>query len=349
MAAARRVHASAIYGSLLTATLAVSAGAGVILDGLHGYYVGTLIGVSVLVVGGILYLYRQEGLPVYSGRMSVLQEMRRHPQVLSFAGALYLLSFTSPLADLVARYAVLHSGGLRSAGLFQAAFGIALALRTVVRSSFSVFLMPTVNRKADAKEKFQKTVEFLRALAIITGLMGLPLVLFPDVWLVLLYSPRFVPASPYVYLFVCAIIVQLFGAAALALLVGLDRIGTYVGVFLAGDLATATISWWLVPILGFNGAGIAFLLNGVLVFSLSAWALWSKYRMNMPKAMGSLPWCVLAFVAAAGAVANLLHSNSLDATAAKVLFGLILAGLMVASTRRDSGNLLQGFWRSRRS
>lgn len=347
MAAARRAHAAAIYGCVGAIALAILAGGGVVLDGLRGYYLGNLIGAFAVVADGILFLHKQEDLRVFGSRISVLQELRRHPQVLSFAGALYLLSFTSPLADLIARYAVLHSGGLRSAGLFQAAFGMALALRAVVRSSFAVYLMPTVNRTAGAQEKFQKTVEFIRALSVITGLMALPLVLFPELWLSLLYSPKFAAASPSVYVFVCAIIMQLFGSAAVALLVGLDHIGTYVMVFLAGDLATAAVSWWLVPILGFNGAGMAFLLDGVLVLGLTAWVLWSKYGMKMHNAMGSLPWWTLALLAVAGAAATRMRSSSLEITVAKVLVGLVLAGVMLAATRRGDG-VLQGFWRLRR-
>jgi len=247
---------------------------------------------------------------------------------------LYVASFTTPLADLVARLAVLRVGGLPAVGLFQAAIGLALALKTVIRASFAVYFMPAVNRRSDTKEKFGETVEFIQALSVITGIMAVPLVLFPELWLTLLYSRTFAQVSPYVWLFALAVVVQLFGAATQMLIAGLDHIGTFALAFVAGDLVTGALSWWLVPHIGIYGVGIAMLLNGLFMFAVGAWKIWSKHRLKIHEAVGSSTLLTLGAIAAGGTTANVLHSDSAPAIGARVLVGLVLVGLVFASAAR---------------
>src|SRR5262249_50288423 len=155
-----------------------------------------------------------------------------HPKVISFALSLYLVSFSMPIAYLIARYAVLNSQGLEGAGLLQSAMALSLALTMVMRQGNMLFLTPAMNRVGKAEEKFREAVEFLRAFSMVIALFAAPLVLFPDWWLPLFYSRRFIAASPYVYVFVLAQALELLAGIVLALLVGLDRIGTQLWVTL---------------------------------------------------------------------------------------------------------------------
>src|SRR5262249_36577801 len=153
---------------------------GALVLGLAGYYWGNLIATIAIVGGGIMYLERKEHVRTAGRSSSLGAAFRRYPEIVSFSTTLYVISFTSPLADLVARYAVLHQGGLVAAGLFQAAIGLAFAMRTVVRSAFAVLLMPSVNRHAPISEKVERSVEFTKAISITAGVLALPLVLCPD-------------------------------------------------------------------------------------------------------------------------------------------------------------------------
>ncbi len=346
VAAAQRARASAFYGFYVAASIAALAAGGAVWKGLRGYYWGNLIALLLVASGGVLYLRWREGLGIHRTQLSVYDELRSYPKVVGFAAALYVASFTGPMADLVARYAVLHSGGIAAVGLFQAAIGIAIAMRTVVRSSFAIFLTPAVNRRTEVSDKLEKSVEFLKALSIATGIMALPLVLFPDVFLFLLYSRKFVVAGPYVYLYVVAIMMQLFGAVNQALLVGLNRIGAYATTFVIGDLATALLSWWLVPHLGFNGVGIALLSNGVIVFGLTAYRLWSTHQVKIHEAMGVLPIGTVALVAATGGAATFFTANTPSIVVGKMLACAILGSMLLVSAPHKGSNVFSSLWNS---
>ena len=152
-----------------------------------------------------------------------------------------------------------------------------------------LFLMPAMNRIGRAEEKFQEAIEYLRAFSLVLALVAVPLVLFPDWWLPLLYSRRFLAAAPYVYLFVLAQTLKLLSGIVLAVLVGLDHIGTQVWVTLCGLASLAAIAWILAPRYGIAGVGVATLFDGLLVFALAAWRLWAHTRLSVPRAMGWPP------------------------------------------------------------
>lgn len=191
MAAAQRLRASALYGLLIAVALAVLSGAGVVLAGLKGYYVGNLLALVGLAAGGAFWFSRREGLWAPSGRINLWREMRRYPKVLNFAAALYVISFAFPMAYLIARYALLSAHGLEATGLLQSAMALGLALTAVMRPANALFLTPALNRNEEGSKKFHKAANYLRVLALIIGIAALPLVLFPDWWLLILYSRRF--------------------------------------------------------------------------------------------------------------------------------------------------------------
>ena len=331
MAAVRRTRAAAVYGFLVTAAAAGLAAVGVVVFGLRGYYAGGVLGVSVIAAGGIVFLFRTEGLRI---RWISLREWAWFRNVAGFSAALYLVSFTTPLADLIARLAVLRAGGLPTVGLFQAGVGMALALKTVIRGSFGIYFMPAINRKTDVGEKLAETARFARALSIIIATIALPLVLFPGTWLSLLYSREFVQVSSYVWVFTVGTVLQLFGATAQNLLTGLDHIGTFALACLAGDVATAALSWWLVPRVGLYGVGIAMASSGALLFVLGAWRVWAAHRLKLYAAVGRYVLAALIAVAAAGVTATLFSSGSAADTAGKLIVGVALWGVVLAAARR---------------
>lgn len=331
MAAVRRARASAVYGFLVTAGSAGLAVAGVAIFGLRGYYAGGVLGTSLAAAGGIVFLFKAEGLRL---RWIPPRQLAWYGNVAGFSAALYLVSFTTPLADLVARLAVLRVGGLPTVGLFQAAVGMALALKTVIRGSFAIYFMPAINRKTDVREKLAETAAFARALSIITATIALPLVLFPGIWLSLLYSRAFVHVSSYVWVFTAATVLLLFGAAAQNLLTGLDHIGTFALACLAGDVATAGLSWWLVPRLGLYGVGIAMASSGSLLFLVGAWRVWSAHRLKLHAAVGRYALAALAAVAAAGVTGSVPSFDSAAGMAVKLLIGVALWGLVLVAARR---------------
>lgn len=333
LAAARRVRGSALMGVLSAASLAVASVTGILVAGLAGFYAGSVVGASVLVVGALLYLRRREGLPVREGPVRVIEEIRRYPAVVNLAGSLYLTAFTAPLAYLVARYAVVRTAGITEAGLLQAAMGPALALGAVLRSSNALFLTPAVNRRGDGGEKLRSAVEFQRALSVVAAILALPIVLFPGWWLRLLYSDGFVVASPYVYLFVLGEMLLLLAGVNQALVIGLDDIRTHLAVSLGGHAAIILTSLWLVPKYGIGGVAAALLANSLVIMVVTMARLSATHRMAVCRTAGWVPAVAMLAVGAAGVVAVYTEQDTPISLLLKAAACVVVGGLGVGAFR----------------
>jgi antigen flippase len=347
IAAARRMHASAAYGAYSAAILALLCTGGVLLAGLRGYYLGNLVALAALALGGLWYLAKREKLAIFARGVSLWHEMRRSPEVINFAISLYVVSFSMPVAYMIARYAVLNSRGLEEAGLLQSAMALSLALAAVMRQAGTTFLIPAMNRAGKAEEKFHEAVEYMRAFSLVIAVVAVPLVLFPDWWLPLLYSRRFLDASPYVYLFVLGKTLELLAGIILAVLVGLDHIGTQAWIALCSLASLAVVAWLLVPRYGIAGVGIAVVLYGLLIFALAAWRLWTLHRFSMLRAMGWLPVGVVLLIGACGMLAVRFPSNSAGSTLMKGAICLFLAFLGLKILRDRDGSFARN-WVHRR-
>ena len=340
LAAARRVRDSALLGLVTAIALAAASISGILLAGLYGYYLGNVITVVALAFAGMFYLARAEGMRRPKEPVNPLKEVMRYPQTLSFAGALYVISFTTPLAYLVARYAIVRNGGFEAAGLMQAAMGLSLALRTVMRSSNALFLTPAMNRLGESGHKFQNAVEFSRGLALTIGIVALPMVLFPDWGLRVLYSSRFTTAAPFVFVFVLAESVQLIGGVNQALLIGLNYIGTHVTIAVMADISVAAISWWLVPHYGIGGVAIALLFSPVLAFVLTSLRLRFGPKMAIHRDIGWLPFYVIAVIGIAGAVVSWSGSNTITVILLKASFWFAFAFSLLKMITKGNTNLV---------
>jgi O-antigen/teichoic acid export membrane protein len=268
----------------------------------------------------------------------------RRSQLISFAVSLYLISFSLPVAHLIARYAVLNSQGLKGAGLLQSAMALSLALTAVMRMSNMLYLVPVMNRVGEAQEKFHAAMEYLRTFSLLIAIVAVPMVLFPDWWLPLLYSRSFLDASPYVYIFVLAQTLQLLaGIVVGGLLVGLGHIGTQVWVTLSGLASLTVIAWLLVPRYGIAGVGLAILFDGLLVFMLSAWRLWSLHRFAIPRAMGFLPVGAILLIASCGAIATRFPSDTAGTILVKGVICLFLAFVGLKILRDKDGSFARSW------
>ena len=334
IASTRRTRTAGFYGLVNVAALAVLSTVGVAIGGVQGYYAGGLAVISALTIGGFIYLSRSEGVAI--GRPQTgLQQLRRCRGVAGFAASLYVMSFALPAAHLLARYAILRVSGLEAAGLLQSAMALGLAFAMVMRQSNALLLTPAMNRNTPPDQKFREAADYLRTFSLVAGAVALPLVLFPDMWLYILYSPRFLTAAPYAYLFVLAQVFQLFAGVALGVLVGLDRIGTQLSVTLTGLAVMAFLSWSLAPTMGIAGIGAAFLAEGVLVLVLSTWTLWRRSRFAILKNAEWLPVAVLAVLAVTGAVAARYRSVAAEAFGIKLAtWALLTAGSVAFAWRR---------------
>ena len=267
MAALER-HRQSALAAFFTAVLTV-AGAylGVRTGGLVGLFIANGVVLAVTVVGMHLYLSRRANLGVDRSvtPASSVHVLRAQPGLSSFAGSMYVLALTSPLAYLLARSTLLSTRGETDAGLVAAAYGIAVAVRLVLNQANGLYLTPLVNRDTAKAERLAAVAEYLRVLIVLVALALLAIALFPRQWLLLLYSVQFTDAVPLVTLFLLAEGILLVAGVYQALLIGFDDISGFLTSTVMGQLAIIALASVLVPEMGGAGVATAFLVGNAVI------------------------------------------------------------------------------------
>ena len=299
MAASQRVRAAATYGLATTVVLSLVSAGATAWDGLRGYYIGTLGALLAVFAGGAWYMRRVR--TGSSWLQNPLADLTRYRTAAGSAAVMYMSSLSAPVADLIPRYVITQTQTLEATGLLQAAFGIALAVRNVVRPSFALFLTPTLNRRTPPAQKLRDAAAFTRVMLTLTTIMALLIVLYPSFWLATLYTSKFVAVAPWVFLFLFAITVQQIGAVYVALLFALEELRLFVLIAVGGDILTCVVTALMVPTFGIPAVAIGLLADGVVLCVASEWLLRRRHRLNLTRAAGPLTIVTLASILGLGA------------------------------------------------
>mgnify|MGYP003385613089 FL=1 len=163
------------------------------------------------------------------------------------------------------RYAVLEQFGEAEAGFLQAGMAVALLMSAVLSPLNGLFFTPRVNRAGPKEEKFQVAVEFQKQMAMILTILSIPALLFPHVLLSLAFSPKFLVAAQYMFLFMLWQSFTMFAGIYQALLIGLDDMVPYTVLSCMGSILAACSAVILVPQYGVIGAASGFVAASALV------------------------------------------------------------------------------------
>lgn len=340
-AAAQRFRASSVLVIVTNAAMLIAISIGVFFGRVQGLYIG-MVTAGVIVTGGtIVYLRRNLGLSLFNPTASISQELKRSPEIVSFSLIIYIATFTYSLSFLVARYSLLRNFGELEAGLLQGAIGIAMAMGLVLGPVNGLYLTPIMNRNIDKEHKFQTATEFQRKLIVILCVAAIPAALFPKLLLTILLSPKFGPASQFVYLFlVWQSIAQLAGVNQ-ALLIGFDDLRAYALITCLGFGALAFFSWLLVPRLAIVGVAVAFIISGTVIFLLTSVRLKSKHGFSFPAKLVSLVSYVLAVILFTGMIAGRHQEWDLATAAFKVvLYAIFGLSLFFFLSKEEKGAVL---------
>jgi O-antigen/teichoic acid export membrane protein len=256
-AAAMQPVTSAVWDAITAAIISGAVVIGILLAGVNGYFVGTLMGCVVVSTTYYSYLARRFGVSLVGKPSSVRSFLKANASFVELSLTSYIGSFVTPLALLVVRLTTLHSLGIAAAGILQAAIGVSLAINLLLNPLNGLLLTPLVNRTLADSNKFQATRQFQQKLLLAIAIVALPPIVFPDLTVLALYSSRFVEAADSLYLFVLSQAIMQVNGIATALMIGLDRLKAYAAVMVTGTAIHAALALLLVPRLGILGAGVA--------------------------------------------------------------------------------------------
>lgn len=288
LASAKGYGASAFYALMLSMASVIAAYGGIRFAGIPGLYYGNLVVGMAAAVGAIGYLWARLRLAPHTRGFRLRDELRRHPDIVSFSAVFYVLAFAQPLSLLIARYTVLKNLGLVEAGYFQAAFAISSVVTMVLVHAIRLYLWPVANRSIPKIEKFRTANDFQRSCTFLGLCAALPLVLFPREVTILLFSPAFVAVNPYLFVFVIADYLLLGALVYQSVVVGVDDLRNFLSTSLFAHLCLAVLAGILAPYYGLWGVAWALIASRSALLLLTILVLRRRHGFAMPGSLAGL-------------------------------------------------------------
>lgn len=333
LASAQKYRASAALAVITNSATSVGIIAGVITAGTLGYFLGGSVSSFALTVGIILFMWKRLDLPLFNTGSDVLAELRQSPDIFLFTAMMFIGSISYTLSAMVARYAVLINFGEAEAGLLQGAMALSLAIGLVLNPANGLYLTPIMNRNLDGAEKVLRAAEFQRIMIFILALVSLPVVMFPQLMLTVMFSTKFASVGNLVFLFTISIFVKLLTGIYSAFMIGKDDLKAYALIIAVGEVVFILLILFLVPRYEIKGVAFGGIISNVAIFFASLIRVTSKHGYVHSKRFYWLLLYVLSVLVLTGLTSSL--SNEWDATNAiiKICFfaGFALSLLLFLS------------------
>ena len=340
LAAAQRPRGSAVLALVAAVSLTAATGGGILVGGLTGLYWGSLGAGAVLLAATVVYLKARLHLPILHPDRSVRRQLRDHPDIVAFMIISCGVTFSLPVAMFVARHAVLASFNEAEAGLLHAAIAVSYGLGLLLGPLVSLYLMPLLSRDTPAADKVEAAAQFQRRLAIVAVVLGMPMVLFPEWLLLLLFSPAFTSVSQVLFLFIVGVCIHSLARVYQSLLVGLDDLVAYGVIVIAGQISLGVIAWLLVPQYGIPSVGLALVASSLGIYVAALTRLTSRHGMVVGRSSLALVVYGVGGLAVAGALVSQAGATSPALAMGKLgLWGLFAASLLAFLSRDERGRL----------
>ncbi|HEX2721696.1 MAG TPA: hypothetical protein VHM24_02170 [Gemmatimonadaceae bacterium] len=264
LAAAQRGTTSALVTLGIQGALFATTVAGVLAAGPRGLYIATATGGLLVTVVTVASLRRSLGSPAYGSLRWLRSAVRRENKILAYSAWIYLATAGYAVSLSGLRTSVFSHLGATSAGLLQAALGLALTMGAVINPISNLILTPYLNRTIATPEKVSSANQFASRVLTLLFFAALPLVLFPRLVISVLFAPEFLPAAGILFAFILWQCLAQFVNVYTQLLIGLDDVGfacgtmalSYGTVFLLAPLTTARF--------GLQGAAGALIIGSTL-------------------------------------------------------------------------------------
>ena len=343
LAAVQQARQAALVTATSAAMLFLAAAVGLSVGGLVGLYWASLVA-AIVVAGAILaYLHSSLQLPLFDWRTRLAAELRSHPDLLFFCISYFVVAAAYPVAWLIARHTVLGQFGEAEAGRLQAVVALMVGFGTALRSINSQLLLPIVSAHGDTVRKFNDTIDVQRRLAVTLALMAVPLILFPQWFLTILYSNAFTAASPYLHLFILAELIQILSGTYLVLMLGLGDMRAWALVYFLGYVSLGVMSWALGIRHGILGVAVAAIVASLVMFGLALWRLRSRHGFRLPGGLLGLMVFVVATVLAAGSASARYNGNA-TALLLKTAALLIVVPTLISCLDKEDRAWVRGFF-----
>lgn len=344
LASAQRVKTSIMSTLITNIILTFTTYLGISQGGLLGLYIGNFLAGIIITLGIFIYLRSALNLSFERQSGSVLEELRRYPDIIPFSIMLYCTTLTYSFSFLVVRYAVLKYFGEAEAGLLQSAMAPAIALGLVLNPTNGLYLTPIMNRNIEKEEKIRIATEFQKKLIIILGIVAMPVILFPKLLLILFYSPLFTGASKYVFLFVLWESLKEMAGVHQSLIIGFDDLKIYSIITCGSYLLLCLCLWFIIPYYGIIGAAMAFIIANLSLFLMTFIRLRLKHGFYIPLNLALLMVYTISTLFLVGNISQRYEDWQIGLVGIKVGIYLFFVLSLLFFLNKEEKNTLSGLW-----
>ena len=225
------------------------------VGGVAGLYEANFVLGVLGIVGTTYWLSKRLDLSPFTRSSAAVRHLLRNAEIGRNAALTYIMLVAFAVTMLVTRYIALLEIGEAGTGRMQAQMSIALSIGALLAAFSGLHVAPLLNRNVSVSEKTATADRFL-SLTLLTFAAGsLPILLFPDLVVRILYSSAFISSATALVLFVLWQLLYQFNTILQQLLIGLDDL--FVCTFaVVGGLALA-IALCIPLALRWHAAGVA--------------------------------------------------------------------------------------------
>jgi enterobacterial common antigen flippase len=285
LAARQKAIESVLLITISAAVFALFGIVGCFLAGISGVYLAVVPGSTALVAAIIIYARTKLGWRLHVPAQPNDRGIKINREIVGTAMANYIAVSCYSGFLLLARYLSITNLSEEAAGLLQAGLAVALSIGAILGPTNLLYLAPYLNRVMPVETKVQSVDKFLPRLILLYCLGALPILLFPELTLRILFSGRFIDAVGVLrILLIWQCFFQIAGIYQ-QLLIGLDDVKAYCLITSAGYAGAAALCLWLVGTLGLNGIAIAFTVSALFIAVSAALHLRLKYKYTLPRSL----------------------------------------------------------------
>ncbi len=335
-AAAQNYRVSSALAVINSSATTVAVIAGIFAAGIFGLFVGGSLASIAVTVGITIYLWKKLDLPFFADSTESLKELRQSPNIVFFTAMLYFGSISYSLSALVARYAVLINFGEAETGLLQGALLLSFAVGMVLSPANGLYLTPIMNRNIEKSEKIRYAIKFQRNLILVFSLVALPLVMFPQLVLTIMFSTKFIPVGHLVFIFIVSQFIKQLAGVHQALMIGTDDLKIYSVITAVGETGYILLLWLAVPIYGIKGVALGSIVSNVAIFFATLIRLKFKHNFVAPRNLTWLIGYALAVLVVTGWISSQINEWDIASSILKVgFFTLFAASLLLFLSKEE--------------
>jgi polysaccharide transporter, PST family len=319
MAARQKAVQSVLLVVLSGFVLMLFGGMGCLFGGIVGIYLISVPAFTALIAGMLIFARVKLNWPLFDRPVALAPKLRGNSAIIETAIATYVAVCSYSGLMLLARYEAITYLSEEAAGLLQAGLATSLSIGAVLGPTSTLYFAPYVNRAIPSSDKIEAAGKFLPRLIFVYCLGALPVLLFPELVLRLLFSNRFTPAAIILSWFVVWQCLHQICLVYQQLLIGLDDVRACGVITTLGNLSATALCIWWIRLFGLIGTAGAFMAGAIIIAVLSVVRLRSKHGISIFRSMPPLVGFVLLGFVAVGALGQLTPEMTLAGLAARLI------------------------------